>query len=254
MAYGRWGSRIPLGNLFFTWLILFGIRWRLASRRFENKLRGILSHRRVVRINKKSAAADLERWLSAGYDRLNVGGGPKNLAGFINLDFVTHPGVEREVCANILDLSFVPSERVTQIHSNHVLEHLTWEQIASQLREYARILRPGGLLTIRCPNALGVAYAFWFEPVYESGRDAFLTLGYPPQEDFGNPQDGWLHKDFYGILHWLYGDMGNIENQHLSRLTPSSLRQMLEETGFTILRVSAPEAINLVFAACKQEK
>ena len=164
---------------------------------------------------------------------------------------MSHPGAEREVCANILDLSFVPTGCAAQIHSNHVIEHLTGEQIGSQLSEYFRILRPGGLLTLRCPNALAVVYAFLFTPVHESDREAFLRLGYPADEDFGDPRDGWMHKDFYGMLHWLYGDVGNIENQHLSRLTPSSLRQLVVTAGFKILLTSAPEAINLVVAAQK---
>lgn len=253
MAYGTWGSRFPLGNLLFTGLVLFGVQWRFASRRLINWIRAVVFPRSLVRVNNKAAAVDLQHWFGAGYDRLNVGGGPKNLTGFVNIDFVSHPSVEREVRANILDLSFVPSACASQIHSNHVIEHLTREQIVSQLDEYIRILRPGGVLTLRCPNALGVVYAFWFNPVLEAERDAFLALGYPPDEDFGNSQDGWLHKDFYGMLHWLYGDTGNIENQHLSQLTPSWLRELVEEAGFSVLRMSAPEALNLVIAARRPE-
>ena len=251
MAYGRWGSRIPLGNLLFTWLILFGIKWRIASRRLLNAFRAMFSAQPVTTASRESPAAQLAHWLGAGYDRLNIGGGPKNLAGFVNLDFVAHPDVEREICANILDLSFVPSACAAQVHSNHVIEHLSREQIASQLDEYFRILRPGGLLTLRCPNALGVVYAFFFDPVHETDREAFLSIGYPSDDDFANPQDAWLHKDFYGMLHWLYGDPGNIANQHLSQLTPSCLSQLVDTAGFALLRTSAPEAINLVIAARK---
>ena len=253
MKYGTWGSRFPLDNFIFTRLLLFGVRWRIWSRRFINRIRGILSPQPTVqeRENDTSTSAALERWLADGYDRLNVGGGSKNLAGFVNLDFVAHTSVVREVCANILDLSFVPCGRIVQIHSNHLIEHLSYIQIAAQLSEYYRVLRPGGLLSLRCPNALGASYAFWFDPILEDNREEFIALGFPPDEDFGNPLDAWLHKDFYGVLHWFYGDVGNIENQHLSRLTPTILRNFVEKAGFQILRMTKPESINLVLVALK---
>ena len=251
MAYGTWGSRIPMGNLLFSWVVRFGVGWRLASRRTINRVRRALFRRPVVTVNNPSARDELERWLRAGFDKLNVGGGPKNLAGFVNLDFVPHANVEREIVANILDLSFVPSGRIAQVHSNHVVEHLSRDQLVAQLREYVRILRPGGRLTVRCPNALGAVYAFWFPPVHETERPAFVADGFPPEEDFGNPKDGWLHKDFYGTLHWLYGDMGNVENEHLVQLTPSSLAELIRAAGLEIVRASAPEAINLVVVARK---
>lgn len=211
----------------------------------------MLAPRSVKLVNDDSTASALEHFLADGYDRLNIGGGYKNLEEFINLDFVRHPNVTREVCANILDLTFIPSGRIAQVHSNHLLEHLTYEQIQSQLFEYYRILRPGGILSLRCPNALGTAYAFWHDPIYEEDRTFFVALGYPSEETFGTPLDGWLHKDLYGLLHWFYGDVGNAENQHLSRLTPTNLKKLVEGVGFEILRMTAPESLNLVLIAQK---
>jgi hypothetical protein len=251
MAFGKWGSRIPIGNLFFTSLVFLGLNWRLKSRRLSNRVRRRLQRKEIVVVNNSSAGQEMQRWIGQGYDRLNVGGGPKNLEGFVNVDFVRHKDVSREICANILDLSFIPSSSLAQVHSNHVVEHLSREQLISQFTSYFRILRPGGILTIRCPNALGAVYAFWFPPVHESGREEFLSLGFPPEEDFGNPNDAWLHKDFYGLLHWLYGDCGNVENEHLNQLTPSSLKDLLTSAGFSVERMSAPEAINLVVSAKK---
>jgi hypothetical protein len=254
MSYGTWGSRLPVGNLVFTWLLFLGVGWRLVSRRFINRIRMAIRERPVQVFNDESTSAGLESWLKAGYDRLNIGGGFKNLAGFVNLDFTPHPNVEREVRANVLDLSFVPSGCISHIHSNHLLEHLTREQIHDQLLEYHRIMRPGGILTIRCPNALGVTYSFWFDPIYEDDREGFVALGYPADEDFGNPNDGWLHRDLFGLLHWLFGDVGNIENQHLSRMTPTCLRDLVERSGFDILLISAPESLNIVLVASKRSE
>jgi hypothetical protein len=110
-------------------------------------------------------------------------------------------------------------------------------------------LKPGGLLSIRCPNALGVAFGFWFEVVLEGERQKFLELGFPEDEEFGNPNDAWFHKDFYGFLHWIYADAGNVENQHLSIITPTKLTSWIRRAGFELLAISAPEAANIVAVA-----
>src|SRR5690242_4968425 len=98
MAYGRWGSRVPVGNLFFSTVVSLGVRWRRGSRRFINSIRSRVRSQPVATGSSLNAADELKRWLQLGYDKLNVGGGPKNLEGFVNVDFVRHANVEREVC------------------------------------------------------------------------------------------------------------------------------------------------------------
>jgi SAM-dependent methyltransferase len=192
----------------------------------------------------------LQVWLKSGYNKLNIGGGPKNLSGFVNLDFVAFAGVERQVIADIRDLSFIPDGTISHIHSNHVIEHLSPEELHIQLTQWYRVLKEEGIVSIRCPNALGVAFGFWFPPVSEEARAEFLRLGYPADEDFCTA-DGWMHKDVFGTLYWFYADPGNIRNQHLSIVTPSILKTGLERAGFQIARMSAPESVNLVVVAAK---
>jgi hypothetical protein len=223
----------------------------LARRRFINCIRRIFSPPKVPSKNTSLIQQELMEWLNQGYDKLNIGGGPKNLEGFVNIDFMNYPNVQRQVVANILDLSFLPDECVSQVHSNHVIEHLTNIDLITQIRNWYRILKKDGLLTIRCPNALGAAYGFWFEPVVESCKDEFIKLGFPLDEDFGNPADRWIHKDFFGLIHWLYGDTGNVGNEHLSHLTPSILHALLVSNGFNIVKMTEPEAINIAVVAVK---
>ena len=187
----------------------------------------------------------------AGYDKLNIGGGRKNLRGFVNIDFISHPEVEREIIGNILDLSFVPDSRISQIHSNHVIEHLSPDVFLDQLRQWHRMLKPSGIITIRCPNALGVCYGFIFTPVPEANRREFLDLGFPDDEEFHNSLDDWYHHDLYGFVHWLYGDVGNPANQHLNLLTPTNLRKAIESAGFEILKSTDPETSNIITVARK---
>ena len=251
MAHGWWGSRFPIGNLISSKLIELLVWRRLLSRRARSKLRLLFHGSSTQHANADRTADEMLRWFNAGYDKINVGGGLRNLDGFVNIDFVRHPPVLREVVANALDLAFVPSGRITHVHSSHMLEHLRPDEIAAQLRQYHRILGDDGRLTLKVPNALGAAYAFWFEPVLETDREAFVALGFPDDEAFGDPKDGWLHKDLYGLLHWFYGDVGNPENEHLTRITPSWLCNELEASGFRIEMISKPEALNIVVVAKK---
>jgi SAM-dependent methyltransferase len=251
MANGWWGGRLPIDNIIFSRLIFVGVRWRVASQRFKNLVKRAVTVKLPQLVNKPETGDELKEWLSQGYEKLNIGGGRKNLVGFINIDFIAYPDIRRGVIANILDLSFVPNACASHLHSNHVIEHLTQDQLQHQLREYHRILREDGILTIRCPNALGAAYGFWFEPVIEREKEEFIALGFPPDEKLADPGDKWLHRDLFGLLHWFYGDMGNIANEHRNIITPTKIKVCLERSGFRIIKMSDPEAVNIVVVARK---
>jgi SAM-dependent methyltransferase len=222
------------------------LRARLTGQRTWNRVR---ARDRAPALPGGSAQVRLETFLAAGYSKLNLGGGAKSLEGFVNLDFVGHPEVLREVVADLQDLAFLPSDRMTHVHSNHVFEHLDEPVLARLLTEVHRVLVPGGLLTVRCPNALGVCFGFFFGEVLEADREGFLAAGFPADEDFADPRDRWYRGDLFALLHWLYGCAGRADNQHLQRLTPTSLRRLVEASGLEILKVSDPEASNLVLVA-----
>ena len=82
--------------------------------------------------------------------KLNLGCGDKKLSGFINVDNC------KEVQPDILhDLNKFPfpfeTGSVELIRMDHVLEHL--ENQVKVLKECYRILKPQGVLLIRCPHA-----------------------------------------------------------------------------------------------------
>ena len=225
--------------------------YRRKSRKVINKVKWRFSNKKVVTLNSQETYRTFKLWLDQGYDKINVGGGIKELNGFINIDFQMCPTVQRQVVANILDLSFIPDNCISQVHSNHVIEHLTLDQLSSQIRAWHRVLRPDGLLSIRCPNALGAAYGFWFEPVIEGRREEFLRLGFPSDEDFSNPADRWVHRDFFALLHWFYGDSGSIVNEHNCIVTPTFLKELLVKESFCVLKMTEPEALNIGLVARK---
>lgn len=246
-------GRYPFLNIITSKAVFFTLRkrrqrlLRKAGKRSEEHI-----HKEVR--NDEGQAEKVRELLDRGYEKLNLGGGNKSLEGFFNIDFIQHPELEvPEIVANILDLSFIPDQSLKQIHSNHVVEHLTQEQFEAQLEEYRRILRPEGLISIRCPNVLGASYGFFFGHVPENDREGFIELGFPRDEDFQNPKDDWYVGDLYGLFHWFHAFPGHTENQHLNRFTPTLMRETLEKKGFHLLKMSDPESAQLVAIARKKE-
>jgi len=249
MAYGKWGGVCRPANLALSRVFFFLTRLYLGARRWRNGSRS--DGDAVPEGRCSTAGAQLREFIESGHNKLNLGGGNKSLNGFVNIDFREHSQVEREIVSDVLDLGFVPDASVAHIHSNHLIEHLTEAQLRCQMQQWKRILKPGGKITIRCPNALGAAYGFWFTPILECNRNEYLALGFPEEEDFTNPADTWMHRDVFGVLQWFFGDVGNPANQHLTLTTPTTVTNLLHDAGFDVLRISEPEAVNLVVVASK---
>lgn len=79
--------------------------------------------------------------------RLNLGQNEWPISGFINIDI--DPDTNPDVIA---DAAFLPYEdgSVDEIYAGHLLEHFDIEQ--DVLREWARVLRKGGKITICVPD------------------------------------------------------------------------------------------------------
>jgi SAM-dependent methyltransferase len=247
----RYFGVFPLVNMVVSYGIFFTIRIRILSLIILNRLKRSKKNNIQNNIRSRLPHEELNNYYANGFRKLNLGGGTRNLEGFVNIDFVSHPNVEREIIANIRNLDFISSGSMKHIHSNHVIEHLPEDILPHHFAECYRILMAGGILTIRCPNALGVSYGFFFGFVPEERRTEFLETGYPADEVFFNPGDDWYVKDFFAFLHWIYGDVGNPENQHLSILTPTKLKKMIIEAGFEIIQISDPEWSNIIITAKK---
>lgn len=246
-----YGSRFPIINIFTSKLLFGVVKFRVSYLKFKNKLKEKSRKEDVKLINKSDVRQEFDKYIAMGYDKVNVGGGPYNLDGFINLDFVKYPNVSRQVQANILDLSFINDGELSHIYSNQVLEHLTYDQLINQFTEYHRVLNENGKISFRTPNALGVSYGFWFGQIPEDNRENFISAGYPNDAFFYDPRDGWYHRDLYALIHWLYADAGNIKNEHLTLFTPSKVLDILAATGFNVMHMTKPETSQIIVVACK---
>ena len=111
--------------------------------------------------------------------------------------------------ADAADLPY-EGNSVEAIMSWHMIEHLAPKHFAAALKEWRRVLIPGGRLEIRCPNI-----------------ECYLRL--------------WLAGDdglrFGEGLHWLAGSPDKGDG-HLNRnfFTPGHLRRAVEGAGFIVER------------------
>jgi len=87
--------------------------------------------------------------------RVEIGSGEKPHPDYeIHVDMLALPDVE--VRAGVDRLPFA-TDSLTALRANHVLEHQSYELIGETLREWARVLAPGGRLDIGVPDARFVA-------------------------------------------------------------------------------------------------
>lgn len=82
---------------------------------------------------------------------LNVGCGPFPKDNFINLDYEWRPGLD--ICWDITKKAYpLTNEKVEGIFTEHCLEHIPYEKCIENLKEFYRLLKPGGTLRIVVPD------------------------------------------------------------------------------------------------------
>lgn len=84
--------------------------------------------------------------------RLNVGCGDKKIPGYIGIDVVDRG---QEIISDIRHIP-LPDNHADEILSVHVVEHFFKWEAADLLNEWLRILKPGGVMVVECPNLLRV--------------------------------------------------------------------------------------------------
>lgn len=82
--------------------------------------------------------------------KLHLGCGKRHIPNFVHIDAVDYPHVDH--VASIDNLSFIQDSSVDLIYNCHVLEHFKRRDVERVLREWHRVLKPGGVLRISVPD------------------------------------------------------------------------------------------------------
>lgn len=121
--------------------------------------------------------------------RLHLGCGPDKRDGWVNVD--VNPQFAPDLQARADSLPMLPDASCEAIEACHLFEHLTLTQARAALREWRRLLIPGGELRLELPNLERCMALVGTEM---NGHDLGMIslFGYPPEVDEqGEPQ---LHK------------------------------------------------------------
>lgn len=149
--------------------------------------------------------------------RLNLGCGDKILPGYVNVDVVeARAGKSPDVICDLRDLSVFPDNHADEVLAVHVVEHFWRWEVEAVLREWIRVLKPGGRMVLECPNLAAACEAFLADPLGGS------------QSDGRGQRTMWV---FYGDPQWQDPLM-----VHRWGYTPSSLSALMATAGLVNAR------------------
>lgn len=147
--------------------------------------------------------------------KLNIGGGSNgDLPGYVNID--------RKVGREAYPLDY-PSGSVDEIRASHILEHFSHRQCVAVLREWVRVLKPGGIIKLAVPDFK------WIAENYLKGVE-FPVMGY------------------------VYGGHEDNNDVHLSGYDEECLTELMKMCGLTDIQrwtselhdcASLPVSLNL---------
>ena len=135
--------------------------------------------------------------------KLQIGAGHNLLPGWLNTTL--YPFAQGTVFLDARLPFPIPNAQFDYVFSEHVIEHLEFDEAAHLLDEARRILRPGGRLRIATPD-LGQIIALYTQPEAEAQHayirwimDTFRpAVGeYNPAHVINQSFHGWRHKFIY---------------------------------------------------------
>lgn len=139
---------------------------------------------------------------------MNIGAGGKRIEGWLSIDLAGDPDIKADVKSLPL-----PDDCADEAMAIHVFEHLYRWEAEDTLREWLRVLKPGGLLILELPDLEKCCRA-----ILAGASDRMGLWG-------------------------LYGDPGYCEPLmvHKWGWTTKELAELLRSVGFRKVKVRTPE-------------
>lgn len=153
--------------------------------------------------------------------KINFACGSKPIPGFFNIDAVHRDGAKIDLIyladfdenCEIRERIPLDDECAEELHSYHFIEHVYRFHADAMVREWFRLLRPGGRIVLECPNILLAA-----KNLLAGSRDQLSMWALYGDES---------HKDPYMCHRFGY--------------TPATLQSLLEANGFTDVQHRDPQ-------------
>jgi rfaE bifunctional protein nucleotidyltransferase chain/domain len=134
--------------------------------------------------------------------KLHVGSRNYKPDGYVTVDI--DPANAPDIVADITDMAVVADASCDEVVAGHVLEHIEWPNSFGAIAEFARVLKPGGVVKIAVPDMASLLRMLL------SGESAFHVMGL-----------------VYGL-----GGRVNTFERHRYGFTPGMLADILETLGF----------------------
>jgi glycosyltransferase involved in cell wall biosynthesis len=158
-----------------------------------------------------SAAAALA--LPAGPVRVHLGCDREHRDGWVNVD--ARAEVSPDVVALAHRLQMFPDGSVDTLEACHLFEHLPLHEARAALKEWARVLRPGGELLLELPN-IDACIRILAQTRSSADKDLAMVGIFGWQPGVEAHGDGWAHR-------WGW--------------SPESLRAAMEAHGFGMVEL-----------------
>lgn len=130
---------------------------------------------------------------------LHLGCGCRRLDGFVHID--SRPEVEPDHVSDITNLTEIDDNTADLIYACHVLEHVPRSAVLPTLREWRRVLKPGGVLRVAVPDFAAVA------SLYHCGVSMWRLVGLLcGRQDY--PENTHYMAYDYEYLAWTLGEAG----------------------------------------------
>ena len=161
--------------------------------------------------------------------RLHIGCGDNPLPGWVNIDRIARAaGVTADI--DVTQLTFADAS-VDAVLAEHVFEHFSFDEEGKVWHEMARVLRPGGTLTVEVPDFE------WVCATFLAAKDewrTFYIVGHP--EHYAGC--GRALDQRWGILQTMFfGNQNGAGQFHRSAYTEGKLRAIAAALEFQAIAV-----------------
>lgn len=164
--------------------------------------------------------------------KLQIGAGPSQKPGWLNTDIEP---VREQVYLDATERFPLPDSSMHYVYSEHVIEHISYEQGQGMLRESYRVLAPGGKVRVATPNLKQFIGLFQEAKTAEMQNYTLEKLRWHEWPATPDPECYILNQE---LREW----------GHRFVYTPKMLRASLESAGFQNIReLAAGETDDPVF-------
>ncbi|MFI5735123.1 class I SAM-dependent methyltransferase [Kribbella sp. NPDC051587] len=167
--------------------------------------------------------------------KLHLGCGKKYIPGYIHIDAQPLPHVHH--VRPVEDLSLFTDCSIEVIYASHVLEHFGRHEYLRVLKEWYRVLRPGGLLRVGVPDFRSIAEEYASGHLENGLRDLIGLCVGGQRDDYDYHKmvfdeviltGAFEHAGFSRVQRW---DWHDTEHSSLDDYTQAHLPHMNKKDG-----------------------